>query len=58
VIVRVKELLGNQAKNVQLSMAMALNPHYMNGQIKIAGAVVKGSKLTSILASMASQVRG
>jgi len=48
VIVRVKELLGKPAKNVQLSIGNGIKSAYeVNGQeYKIADAVVKGSKLT------------
>jgi alpha-mannosidase len=48
VIVRVKELLGKPAKNVQLSLGNGIKSAFeVNGQeFKIADAVVKGSQLT------------
>jgi alpha-mannosidase len=48
VIVRVKELLGKPAQNVQLSIADGIESAYeVNGQeFKIADAVVENSKLT------------
>jgi alpha-mannosidase len=48
VIVRVRELLGKPAQNVQLSIADGIaNAYEVNGQeYKIADAVVKDSKLT------------